>query len=167
MEGAGGDHCGQHPGEVPWNAGQHASLGKTLEWSHDRRREGRGSSARRRPWRRGGGVLLASEGGDLLNRQWGMEAPSSLRRASCRPLLLSTTSTLGRHALVGEAATDRRARQRTDGGEVEGSTWRARTPRASVRARPREGARGLGRRGGVQRARALWRARARATSRPA
>jgi hypothetical protein len=83
----------------------------TLEQSLDRRREGRDSSARRRPWRRGGGVLPASKDGCLLNRRWGMAAPSSLRRASCRPLLRSTASSLGRRALAGEAATDRRARQ--------------------------------------------------------
>jgi hypothetical protein len=118
-------------------------LCKTLEWSHDRRREGRGSSARRRPWRCGGGVLPASKGVDLLNRRWGMEEPSSLRRASYRPLLRSTASSLGRRALAGESATDRRARQCTVGGEVEGSTWRARISRASVHARPWEGARGL------------------------
>jgi hypothetical protein len=83
----------------------------TLERSLDRRREGRGSSARLRPWRRSGGVLPASKGGGLLNRRWGVEAPSSLRRASCRPLLRSTASSLGRRALAGEATTDRRARQ--------------------------------------------------------
>jgi hypothetical protein len=78
-------------------------------------------------------------GGGLLNRRWGDGAPPSLRREACRPLHCSTASTLGRRALTGEAATDRRAKQCTDGGEVEGSTWHAQTSRASVRARPRGG----------------------------
>jgi hypothetical protein len=93
-----------------------------------------------------------------------MEAPSSLRRALCRPLLRSTASSLGQHGLAGEAATDRRARQCRTGRGLHVACADSMVLGARAASGRREGA---GRRGGVQRTRALWRAGARATSRPA
>jgi hypothetical protein len=177
-EGVGGGRCVETSDEVPLKAGQRASLLASIGPRQDTGTVARPEKGGARQlsvatamaaWRR---CATREQGGGLLNRRWGMGAPSSLRRAVCRPLHRSTASTLGRRALVGEAATDRRARQCTDGGEVEGYTWRARASRASECPLPRDGtASGRRerpkRRGGVRCARARQRAGARAASRPA